>query len=185
MSSETGSGRSAAEIFGSDRMWGLKEIPLPEPVSWWPQTPGWWLLAAVIVMLVLWRLWAWRQRYRRNAYRRAALAELVMPPFSLGEPLNDKGVYQLLNSGGAEAGYVFETEPLAPLPGFSGAPINIMVTLDLEGKFLDAKLINHNEPIFVSGLGEAPLAAMQDWLDKATSREAALAAVDQLTATSE
>ncbi len=87
---------------------------------------------------------------------REALAELIVPPFALGEPLNDKGVYQLLNSGGAEAGYVFETEPLAPLPGFSGAVINVMVTLDLEGKFLDARLIEHNEPIFVSGLGEAP-----------------------------
>lgn len=84
------------------------------------------------------------------------LAQLITPPFSLGESLNDKGVYSLLNSGGAEAGYVFETEPLAPLPGFSGAPINILVTLDLEGSFLDVRLIEHNEPIFVSGLGEAP-----------------------------
>ncbi len=88
---------------------------------------------------------------------RAALAEMIMPPFSLGEPLNDNGVYSLLNSGGAEAGYVFETEPLAPLPGFSGAPINVLVVLDLDGKFLDVRLIEQNEPIFVSGLGEAPL----------------------------
>lgn len=84
------------------------------------------------------------------------LAEMVMPPYSLGEPLNDKGVYSLLNSGGAEAGFVFETEPLAPLPGFSGAPINMLVVLDLEGKFIDVRLIDHNEPIFVSGLGNAP-----------------------------
>ena len=84
------------------------------------------------------------------------LSAFVRAPFSLGEALNDKGVYSLLNSGGAEAGYVFETEPLAPLPGFSGAPINVLVVLDLEGKFLDVQLINHNEPIFVSGLGEAP-----------------------------
>jgi transcriptional regulator of nitric oxide reductase len=84
------------------------------------------------------------------------LAQMVMPPYSLGAPLNDKGVYSLLNSGGAEAGYVFETEPLAPLPGFSGSPINILVVLDLEGKFIDVRMIEHNEPIFVSGLGEAP-----------------------------
>ena len=84
------------------------------------------------------------------------LSAFVRAPFSIGEALNDKGVYSLLNSGGAEAGYVFETEPLAPLPGFSGAPINVLVVLDLEGKFLDVQLINHNEPIFVSGLGEAP-----------------------------
>lgn len=87
---------------------------------------------------------------------REEMGEYVMPPFSVGEPLNDKGVHQLLNSGGAEAGYVFETLPFAPLPGFSGAPINVLVTLDLEGKFLNVRLIEHNEPIFVSGLGEAP-----------------------------
>ncbi|WP_456387817.1 4Fe-4S binding protein [Profundibacter sp.] len=87
---------------------------------------------------------------------REELSALVVPPFSLGDVLNDKGVYSLLNSGGAKAGYVFETAPLAPLPGFSGAPINILVTLDLEGNFLDVRLLEQNEPIFVSGLGEAP-----------------------------
>jgi NosR/NirI family nitrous oxide reductase transcriptional regulator len=87
---------------------------------------------------------------------RSEIEPFVVPPFSLGEAINDKGVYTLLNSGGAEAGFVFETEPLAPLPGFSGAPINILVMLDPDGRFLDVKLISHNEPIFVSGLGEAP-----------------------------
>ena len=88
---------------------------------------------------------------------RAALEPFVAPPFSIGEPVSDKGVWELLNSGGALAGYVFETGEMAPLPGFSGAPINIFVMLDLNGSFLDVKLISHNEPIFVSGLGEAPL----------------------------
>jgi NosR/NirI family nitrous oxide reductase transcriptional regulator len=87
---------------------------------------------------------------------REALEPYIVPPMSLGEKINDEGVWQLLNSGGAEAGFVFETEPMAPLPGFSGAPINVLVVLDLEGRFLDVKLISHNEPIFVSGLGQAP-----------------------------
>lgn len=87
---------------------------------------------------------------------REKIMEYVVPPYALGEPVNDKGVWQLLNSGGAQAGYVLETEPLAPLPGFSGAPINVVVLLDNEGKFITARLVAHNEPIFVSGLGEAP-----------------------------
>jgi hypothetical protein len=41
--------QSQAEIFGSDRMWGLKELPLPDPVSWWPQTPGWYLLGTLFL----------------------------------------------------------------------------------------------------------------------------------------
>ena len=85
---------------------------------------------------------------------RDVMASYIAPPMSLGEALNDEGVWQLLNSGGAEAGYVFETEPMAPLPGFSGAVINMLVVLDLEGQFLDVQLISHNEPIFVSGLPE-------------------------------
>jgi len=93
---------------------------------------------------------------RAESMVREDIAALVRAPFSLGEKLNDNGVYSLLNSGGIEAGYVFETQPLAPLPGFSGAPINILVTLDLEGRFLDVQLLEHNEPIFVSGLGQAP-----------------------------
>jgi NosR/NirI family nitrous oxide reductase transcriptional regulator len=87
---------------------------------------------------------------------RERIEPLIVPPYALGEALDDKGVYSLLNSGGAEAGYVFETGPLAPLPGFSGGPINVLVMLDLQGTFIDVRLLDHNEPIFVSGLGEAP-----------------------------
>lgn len=87
---------------------------------------------------------------------REDIAPLIVPPMSLGDPLNDNGAWELLNSGGAQAGYVFETGPMAPLPGFSGAVINVMVVLDLDGRYLDARLLSHNEPIFVSGLGEAP-----------------------------
>ncbi|MGB0506440.1 MAG: 4Fe-4S binding protein [Pikeienuella sp.] len=86
---------------------------------------------------------------------REQIAEFIAPPMELGEQLTDDGVWQLLNSGGAEAGYVFETEPMAPLPGFAGAPINLLVVLDLDGQFLNVHLVSHNEPIFVSGLGEA------------------------------
>ena len=53
MAAQSNSQQSAAEIFGSDRMWGLKELDLPEPVSWWPQTPGWYVLAALLVVGVL------------------------------------------------------------------------------------------------------------------------------------
>ena len=107
-------------------------------------------------MLGLLLLWLLALPLRAEVLDRAALERLIVPPFALGEPVNDRGVWTILNSGGAEAGYVFETEPLAPLPGFSGAPINVLVTLDRDGRFIEARLLSHNEPIFVSGLGEAP-----------------------------
>ncbi|MGJ8604816.1 MAG: 4Fe-4S binding protein [Marivita sp.] len=87
------------------------------------------------------------------------IAAQIFAPMSLGALISDNGVYELLNSGGAHAGYVFQTEPMAPLPGFSGAPVNVLVVLDLDGRFLDVQLLNHNEPIFVSGLGQAPFHA--------------------------
>ena len=100
-------------------------------------------------------LWAlWMACAMAQGTDREVLAQLIVPPMSLGEKINDDGVYELLNSGGAHAGYVFETEPMAPLPGFAGAPINSLVVLDLDGRFLDVQLLTHNEPIFVSGLPE-------------------------------
>ena len=86
-------------------------------------------------------------------------AARVVPPYSLGDVVNEKGVWQVLNSGGAPAGYAFETGQLAPLPGFSGQPIQLFVLMDLEGRFIDVQLVDHNEPIFVSGLGQAPFHA--------------------------
>lgn len=114
---------------------------------------GPWILRLVI-------LWWWLGSAAVAApLSRDELTPLIVPPYALGENLDDRGVWGLLNSGGAEAGYVLETGNLAPLPGFSGAPINLLVMIDLEGRFLDVKLIAHNEPIFVSGLGEAPFRA--------------------------
>jgi hypothetical protein len=59
----------------NDALQGLRDIHLPAPVSFWPPAPGWWLLALVIVLLLVTTLWLWK-RYRRTAYRRAALKEL-------------------------------------------------------------------------------------------------------------
>jgi len=59
--------------FGSDRMWGLKELPYPEPISWVPAT-GAWLLLGVVVLVALLGLGAWRWRsWQRDRYRREAL----------------------------------------------------------------------------------------------------------------
>jgi len=80
----------------------------------------------------------------------------VVAPYSLGLQSNIEGVWELLNGSGLQEGYVIETEAISALPGFSGAAINMIVFLDLDGAFIDVKLLNQNEPIFVSGLGEAP-----------------------------
>ena len=56
----------------------LKEMALPAPVSYMPQTWGWWcVLGLLLVGLLVWaarRYWQWR----RDAYRREALERLAL-----------------------------------------------------------------------------------------------------------
>jgi len=55
----------------------LKELSLPAPVSYAPQTWGWWVLLAILMLAALLiglrRYWQWR----RDAYRREGLARLA------------------------------------------------------------------------------------------------------------
>jgi hypothetical protein len=55
----------------------LQELPLPAPISYMPQTWGWWILVAVLMMVV--GVWLLRKlyRWRRDRYRREALARLA------------------------------------------------------------------------------------------------------------
>ncbi|SEB16648.1 DUF4381 domain-containing protein [Paraburkholderia sartisoli] len=63
----------------------LKELSLPAPVSWAPQTAGWLIVALALLALAAWAAWiAWR-RHQRERYRKIALAELD----ALAARLND------------------------------------------------------------------------------------------------
>jgi len=54
----------------------LRDIHLPEAISWWPPAPGWWILALAGSTLTVWLLrWLYR-RYKAKHYRRQALAQL-------------------------------------------------------------------------------------------------------------
>ena len=54
----------------------LKDIAIPPPVSWMPQTWGWALVAIALAILAAVMFSHWLRRYRANAYRREALAQL-------------------------------------------------------------------------------------------------------------
>lgn len=54
----------------------LRDIHLPADPSWWPPAPGWWILAALVIGLVLWagsRIW---RRMRRRQRQRRIFSEL-------------------------------------------------------------------------------------------------------------
>ncbi|WPH24291.1 4Fe-4S binding protein [Variovorax paradoxus] len=91
---------------------------------------------------------------------RAALQRHFPPPWTVGEKDAQLPVWPIFKQGMTSpvlAGYVFESIDLAPIPGFSGTPINLLVALDAKGAFLDVRVLSHHEPVFLEGLGEGPL----------------------------
>ncbi len=54
----------------------LADIVVPPPVPWWPPAPGWWMLLAALLAGLVILLVAAARGWRRNAYRREALAAL-------------------------------------------------------------------------------------------------------------
>lgn len=54
--------------------------------------------------------------------------------------------------------YAFETVDFEPVRGYGGKPINVLVVMDLQGQFLESKLLDHKEPLFRSEVRTAILA---------------------------
>ena len=81
-------------------------------------------------------------------------------PLHVGEKLRDIPAWPLTSELAPDAGpigYVFESIDLAPIPGFEGTPINLLVAIDAEGRFLDVEVLRQHEPVFLGGLGPGPL----------------------------
>ncbi|MBT8049095.1 MAG: DUF4381 domain-containing protein [Xanthomonadales bacterium] len=55
----------------------LNDIVLPEAVPWWPPAPGWYVLAALLVLCFGYILVRRLRTRRRNRYRKLALLELA------------------------------------------------------------------------------------------------------------
>lgn len=61
----------------SDPLAQLRDIHLPETISWWPLAPGWWALIILLGLLIGWFAFKGIQRRSSNLYRRQALAKLL------------------------------------------------------------------------------------------------------------
>lgn len=87
---------------------------------------------------------------------RADIEHRVLPPLYVGEPSDDLPIWPIfsrLEPDSGPVGYVFETIDFAPLPGFEGKPMNMLVWLDRRAQFVTVEVISQREPVFVHGFG--------------------------------
>ena len=54
----------------------LNDIVLPATVDWWPLAKGWYIVSALLLILLVWLCYRLLRRWLENRYRRAALEEL-------------------------------------------------------------------------------------------------------------
>jgi NosR/NirI family nitrous oxide reductase transcriptional regulator len=91
---------------------------------------------------------------------RETMVKAFPSPLIVGEKDHDLPVWPIFKKDATSTpivAYAFESIDLAPIPGFSGTPFNLLVALDKDGKFMDVKVLSQHEPVFLDGLGEAPL----------------------------
>jgi len=134
------------------RKLSLRQAPL---LAWVCLVASVWLLAASCALA--------------GVMTRNELAQRFPAPYIIGEKDTQMPVwpifepnFQQKESANQLVGYVFESIDLAPVPGFSGVPINLLIAMDQRGNFLDVKVLSQHEPVFVGGLGEVPMHAFVD-----------------------
>ena len=119
------------------------------------------MMRSVLVLLCCcWFGFGWPPSAHGGTLTGGTLATRFPPPFQVGQKLADVPVWPLFKQNGTAlelVAYVFESIDLAPVPGFSGVPVNLLIALDPKGNFLEVSVLSHHEPVFLDGLGEAPL----------------------------
>ncbi|MBL8451414.1 MAG: hypothetical protein JNK97_01600, partial [Zoogloea sp.] len=66
------------------------------------------------------------------------------PPLHVGDKLRDIPAWPITSELEPEAGpvaWAFESIDLAPIPGFEGTPMNLLVSIDRKGNFMDVELL--------------------------------------------
>ena len=103
-----------------------------------------------------------------GVFAQAAEAQLLFGekkyPYALGDVLANAAefvekegyweAYAAGHKGGDPLGYVFLTDNLVEIPGYSGHTLNTLVGLDPTGKLTGVKIVSHAEPIVLIGLSE-------------------------------
>ncbi|MGN6389257.1 MAG: 4Fe-4S binding protein [Burkholderiaceae bacterium] len=114
----------------------------------------------VVRIVVLCLLCAALPSARAGVMTHDALVKRFPAPYMVGEKDKSLPVWPIFKQDMTSTdlvAYVFESIDFAPIPGFSGVPLNLLVALDPKGTFLDVQVLSHHEPVFLEGLGPEPL----------------------------
>jgi Domain of unknown function (DUF4381) len=138
----------------------LHDIVAPLPVPWLPPAPGWWIVAVIALGALAILAAAWAARWRRNAYRRAALKELD----ALGKPPGPPEMQAISAILKRAALVVYPREEVASLTGrrwleFLDRSAGMHAFADGPGASLETSV--YGAPV---GAPDAVLAVARRWL---------------------
>jgi transcriptional regulator of nitric oxide reductase len=105
-------------------------------------------------------LCAFLQSAQAGVMTKATLSQKFPSPYIVGDKDAELPVWPIFKQEMTSTeliGYVYESIDFVSLPGFAGAPINLLVALDAKGNFVDVQVISHHEPVFLEGYGPQPL----------------------------
>jgi len=111
---------------------------------------------------------------------RSDIQQRFATPMVVLERLPDVAAWPIVNTslGGEQPiAYAFESVDFAPIPGYEGTPVNLLVVVDGSGYFWDVEVLEQHEPMFVfSGLGDGPLREFaKQYIGKGLTREILIA----------
>jgi hypothetical protein len=123
----------------------LQEIPLPPEVGYTPQTIGWLMVAALLLMIIAYIAWRLYRRHLAGRYRREALAELATIEAGIANPEFHRSALAALPSlvkrtalafaprekiaALSDAGWLAFLDKTYPAGGFSNGPGQLLVHL--------------------------------------------------------
>ena len=112
------------------------------------------LFAAVLLLLAV------LQSTQAGVMTKAILSQKFPSPYIVGDKDTELPVWPIFKQEMTSTeliGYIYESIDFVSLPGFAGAPINLLVALDAKGNFMDVQVVSHHEPVFLEGYGPQPL----------------------------
>jgi len=79
----------------ADPLAGLRDIHLPEPVSWWPPAPGWWLLALLVLLIsaavIGWLRWRKAQQAKAKVFSQHEMIDQALLEIDRLQQLTSSG----------------------------------------------------------------------------------------------